>query len=331
MPLSQSEQDEGDVLLVSVTFGDPHERVSAQIALERWAGHDPERHQYIADYEASDRAINFHASDLRRRYERHIAVPQNPETLAQAPKLTMSWRHAATFGAPVLCCVLLVAAWIVDPVLSSQRFSSAVGEQVSVDLNDGSHVQLNTNTAGVFLDRLRSREVTLTRGEALFSVAHSKLRLFQVTGGPAIVRDIGTRFSMRADANEANVAVLEGRVQLSLAGRQDSVELGSNQAARASDGRIVRLAGEAGQFEALVAWKDGRFQFNGSRLSDVVRELQRYRKAPIVLADSGASGYKVTGEFSNADPNLLLKTLPAVAPVTVRFLQNGTAVIASRR
>jgi len=323
MPLTQSEMDEADDLFVSLAYGSYHEQAPARIALERWADCDPERRQYIAAHEALDLVVDSHTRDLRSRYDRHVAVRPKPKTL------TMAGRRAAAYGASLLFCVLAAAAWIVDPVLSSQRFSSAIGEQVDVDLGDGSRVLLNTNTAGVFLDRLRSREVTLEHGEALFSVVHDKLRPFQVIAGSASVRDIGTRFSIRTDLDDVNVAVLEGRVQLSLAGWSESIVLDSNQAAQVDGGRIVELAG-SGQFDALVSWKDKRLQFDGTRLIDVVRELQRYRKAPIVLADSGAAEYRLTGGFSSVDPDLLLKTLPDVAPVTVRFQQSGTAVIASR-
>ncbi|PXW18328.1 FecR family protein [Paraburkholderia caballeronis] len=324
MPLTQAEMDEADDLFVSLAFGSGHEKAQARSALEQWAGQDPARLQYLATHEAVDREVDSHSADLRRQYVRHV------EAVAQ-PSGTMAGRRAATWGASaVVLGALVTAAWVVNPVLSSQSFSSAIGEQADVELDDGSRVLLNTDTAGVFENRLRSREVRLQHGEALFSVVHGRLRPFAVLAGDASVRDIGTRFSVRTVPAGVVVAVLEGRVELALAGAAAPVTLDANQAARTDGTQIVAIPGSQ-PVEALVSWKDRRLQFDGTPLADVVRELQRYRKTTIVLADANAAAYRVTGGFSSVDPDLLLKTLPGVVPVTVRFQQDGTAVIASRR
>ncbi|KVN09613.1 hypothetical protein WT09_27755 [Burkholderia stagnalis] len=324
MPCTPSQKDEADEFLVLIKHGRGEERTRARIALERWAGDDPERLKYITERKIVDREIEAYSGELRKRYRRHIGYPRN----AAVPSAT-NWPAIAS-GIGLGVCALAVAAWVVNPVLSTQRFSSAVGEQVEVALDDGSHVRLNTDTTVQFRNRLRSRELTMPTGEALFDVKHNSLRPFHVFAGTADIRDIGTRFSVRIRPADVDVAVLEGRVEMSLLSGTQTVNLGANEAAQATTTRIVEVS-DSREFNSMVSWKDRRLQFDGTPLSGVVQELQRYRVARIVLADNAAARFRVTGGFSITDPELLLRSLPKVAPVTVKFQPDGTALIASRR
>ncbi|MBN6732579.1 FecR family protein [Burkholderia multivorans] len=337
MPLTQAEIDEADDLLVSLTFGSDAEKSRARAALESWAGDIPERRQYLSDHHAVDRVVDALSDDLGRLYKRHIgpaAVPPRPRHESPIALPLPSGRRTgvrvATYGAAVVLLGAVSTLWVVNPILTSQHVQTTVGEHVEVALDDGSHVTLNTDTELTFVNRLRSRDATIQRGEALFSVAHSLVRSFDVSAGTANVRDIGTRFTVRKMADGVDVAVLEGQVELTASAGAAPVSLLAGQAARADRVGNVELQDQQ-QFDAMVSWKDNRLQFNGTPLRDVVREVQRYRKQPIVLADARVGDYRVTGGFSSADPDLLLKTLSSVVPVTVEFQRAGTAVIAARR
>ncbi|NIF56648.1 FecR domain-containing protein [Burkholderia sp. Ax-1724] len=348
MPLTQAEIDVADDLLVSLAFGSDEEKSRARTELDEWASSAPARLQYVADHHAAERTIDALADDLGRLYRRHVDVPARARltpaapTIPTAPTLSpprgkvapraprQNWyRGAAAYGAGLLFCSVS-ALWIVNPVLSSEHLQSAIGEHLDATLADGSQVVLNTDTELTFVNRLRSRDVTMQRGEALFSVVHNAVRPFEVAAGTASVRDIGTRFSVRKMSDGVDVAVLEGNVELSAASGIAPVALSAGQAARADRLGSVEIQDQQ-QFEAMTSWKDNRLQFNGTPLRDVVEEVQRYRKTPVVLADSRIGDYRVTGGFSSTDPDLLLKTLSQVVPVTVEFQKNGTAVIASRR
>ncbi|AOK38719.1 FecR family protein [Burkholderia cenocepacia] len=337
MPLTQAETEEADDLLVSLMFGSDAEKSRAQIELEFWAGNNPERRQYLSDHHAADRVVDALSDDLGRLYKRYIgpAVPPPAPTEERIPRppVPIGQRtgvRVATYGAAFVLLGAISTLWIVNPVLASQHLRTSVGEHVEVALDDGSHVTLNTDTELTFVNRFRSRDATIQQGEALFSVAHSLVRSFDVSAGTANVRDIGTRFTVRKMTDGVDVAVLEGRVELTASAGAAPVPLQAGQAARADRVGNVELQDQQ-QFDAMVGWKDNRLQFNGTPLRDVVQEVQRYRRQPIVLADRQVGDYRVTGGFSSADPDLLLKTLSSVVPVTVEIQPAGTAVIASRR
>lgn len=327
MPLSQSERDAADDLFASAKFGDIAQQKSAQTALDTWTGGDSERLAHVAGLEAANRALEINVGTLRNRYPRHIEsrVPAAAATIARAPGLSRLWP-----GIAMACCAMVAAAtWVINPVLSHQTTSSAVGQQLAFDLDDGSRVLLNTDTAVRFVNRLHSRELTLEKGEAMFSVVHSSVRPFHVYAGTADIRDVGTQFSVRLLPTGVSVAVLEGRVSVTPSADTPPALLTANQALRTDGTTMVAVDGPQA-VNAMLSWKDQRLDFDNTSIVDVIGDLQRYRSKPIVLADNKAGKFRVSGGFSIADPEQLLKTLPSVAPVTVTMKPDGTAVIASR-
>ncbi|TDV39156.1 FecR family protein [Paraburkholderia caballeronis] len=305
-------------------FGDTAQRASARAELNEWASRSREHQAYLQKLEAADRALDRNLSGLQMRYVRASDVAAKPEPVRAIP-----WRRSLQTSLLALA-VAASALWAINPALSRQEVSSEIGQQRTVYLDDGSEVLLNTNTAGRFVNRLRSREWTLESGEALFSVTHSPWRPFRVSAGTTDIRDLGTRFSVhRLDDDRVSVAVLEGSVEVTRVGNPASVRLDASQALKVDGDTITRV--DPSSFDDLVSWKDQRFQFNGTPLSEVVRDLQRYRSKPIVLADPRAGEPRITGSFSSADPDRLLDMLPHVAPVVVSRRQDGTVVIASRR
>src|SRR6202042_1154910 len=113
-----------------------------------------------------------------------------------------------------------------------QEFRTALGEQRSVLLADGSRATLNTaSTIEVILQKGR-REVRLVQGEALFEVAHDSARPFVVRAGNALLKDVGTQFNVDMRSNGTTVTVVEGQVAVDSAATSESA---SAQAGSRSD------------------------------------------------------------------------------------------------
>ena len=93
-------------------------------------------------------------------------------------------------------------------------YKTALGDQQSINLVDGSRISLNSDSEIEILYSRRARAVRLRRGEAYFSVAHNPDRAFTVLVDNKSVVAIGTAFSVRRLAEAINVTVAEGRVAL---------------------------------------------------------------------------------------------------------------------
>jgi transmembrane sensor len=96
--------------------------------------------------------------------------------------------------------------------LSAPVYSTAFGEQRSIQFEDGSTVELNSRSKIRVKYSKQERDVELTEGQALFHVAHDAHRPFIVAVGATRVRALGTQFDVYKKSSGTVVTVVEGRV-----------------------------------------------------------------------------------------------------------------------
>ncbi len=100
--------------------------------------------------------------------------------MPRCPERRASRRSPRRFGAAIAACaVFAVAALFAFQSLVPGRYSTGVGEQRTIKLEDGSTIALNTDTAVRVELTDRMRRVSLLRGEALFNVAKDPTRPFR--------------------------------------------------------------------------------------------------------------------------------------------------------
>ncbi|MGH8447147.1 MAG: hypothetical protein ACREVL_17905, partial [Solimonas sp.] len=75
---------------------------------------------------------------------------------------------------------------------------------------------------------------------------------------------------------------------------------------------------------------DGRLVFDRTPLREVLAELQRYRTAPLRLADAQIGGLRVSGVFAVDRGDALLDLLPRILPVTVERAADGSVRVSGR-
>ncbi|MPZ11431.1 MAG: DUF4880 domain-containing protein [Kiloniellaceae bacterium] len=202
-----------------------------------------------------------------------------------------------------------------DPlVMLHADYRTAPGEMRTITLPDGSTAQLNTDSAIAVRYGASRREVELLAGEAGFTVAKAVEgggRAFVVQAADGEVTALGTRFVLRRQDARVDVTVIEHRVEISLrdaaTGTRQTAVLQAAQAVGYSEadglGEIRRV-----DPERELAWLRGRLLFDRVPLSQVVAELNRYRRGRIVIMNPALAGRQVSGVFR-------LDDLPAVIDV----------------
>lgn len=221
-----------------------------------------------------------------------------------------------------------------------------IGRMQSVNLPDGSRLDLDAATRIRYAFCDSSRRVQLTAGRSAFTVDHDPGRPFTVTvpDGRA-VRVTGTVFSValqprddRRDAPAAlEVTVAEGSVEA----RSASADPADPAAPGArSDAAVARLtAGQritwlADQAEPAVqtvrpadfaAWRDGRLVYRNEPLANVVADLDRYFRGEIRLTDPALADEVVSGSFEVRNLAATLRAFELTMPVEVD--QPGPQVI----
>lgn len=254
-------------------------------------------------------------------------------------------RHVQSRFAWAAAAVLLIGVGVV--VFTRERpqeYRTALGEQRSVLLADGSRATLNTaSTIEVIVQKGR-REVRLVQGEALFDVAHDAARPFVVRAGNALLKDVGTQFNVNMRPNGTTVTVVDGQVAVDSA---VAFESGAAQAGRgvastaealilgANDRVVVTPAGVGApqhgvDVAASVAWTQRQLMFEHRPLSEVADEFNRYNKDRIDIDSAELKRQEVTGVFDAKDPASFMAFLSSVPGVEIREGANGTHIVLLR-
>jgi transmembrane sensor len=252
-----------------------------------------------------------------------------------AAPIVTGWRRSSALAAGVLLAAAGGWAWIAHTQATWTQFETAVGEQRTFELQDGSVVYLNTHSRVAIRIAARNRDVRLLQGEALFQVHHDTSRPFRVYTDDAVVQAVGTQFDVYRREDGTVVSVIEGRVNVVPAAPPASAPGGSRGAGqsatppREGSGKVLGAREEARVSHAgsvsirevqnvsdTVAWRERRLIFTDQTLGQIVGEFNRYRASPIRLEGAGVSGRVYTGVFDADDADSLVEVLardPALA------------------
>ena len=272
-----------------------HERV----AFESWLAADP-RHR--AAYLRLNEAWLVTAALKAWRPKDGSVDSDVLLSTVRRPERRHQWRSAA---AAVL--VLGVVAAIIGHVWqreSGANFTTRVGGYQRVLLDDGSTLQLNTDSS-VLVRLLKDRRVVqLVRGEVYFDIAHDAGRPFDVVAGATIVRAVGTAFAVRLrDSKEVEVTVTQGRVALRTENGAPALRapVSAGEVADAKPAGIATSRLEDAELVRRLSWQRGELAFKKETLAHIVAEFNRYNRRQLVIGDPSIEDLEVGGNFKATD------------------------------
>ena len=215
-------------------------------------------------------------------------------------------------------------------------YASGTGERRRHRLPDGTELLLGTRSAVALHFDGTERRVRLLQGEALFTTGHPAgawgARPFVVETAEGRVRALGTRFTVRQNDAQTQVAVFEGAVEIrpvDAAPGPSPLRLDAGQTA-AFDRLRWQAPAAAGEREA--AWSQGQLWVDNQRLDDFLAELSRYRTgwlraAPEVAGLRFSGVFPLGNDHAPADTDAVLAMLPNSLPVQVRWRTRWWAVV----
>jgi transmembrane sensor len=233
-----------------------------------------------------------------------LPVRRSPSAAALTPK-----RLVIAFGTlAVLAAMIGLFLRSLSPALT---FHTAVGEQRTLQLPDGSTATLNTATDILVRFTRSTREIHLLQGEALFNAAHDR-RPFIVRALSGAVTDTGTQFDVnQRDSNTVTVSVLEGTVRIANVRADRGLATGNLRAGEALDYRAdgslstVRPADTT----QIQAWLAHRIVFSDVSLAEAVQQYNRYAQLPLILAPNAPAERKISGVFRIGDEDAFVRAL----------------------
>ena len=262
-----------------------------------------------------------------------------PKSAMQAPhgaSRRPSRPYAIAASLVLLGVGLAIYAW--DELYREPAYATAVGEQRTITLADGSTVQLNSHSRVRVRFTDAQRTVDLDEGQALFHVAKNAARPFIVRSEGARVRAVGTQFDVDLTPAATIVTVVEGRVAVSgnfhppldavsndtYAGAGPLLSRPAPAVAPMGDGASTGILLGAGEqltvsSEALVqpapvnvaaaiAWTHHQVILDAAPLTRVADAFNRYSVRKLVVEDSSPSPLRLSGVF-DTDPKFLIEYL----------------------
>lgn len=243
-----------------------------------------------------------------------------------SPQSANRLKHRNGLIALAASVVLLVgmAEWLALRYSAVQVLDTAVGEQRRITLVDGSRLDLAPDSRVSTRFTLTRRDVQLERGQAFFAVAHSAVRPFIVHVNGLTVTAVGTAFDVRIDPTNTVVTVSEGRVTVVPGTDEAGTDPRTNtETIRASVGQRVTFSKSARRLSVATvdprvaeSWRDGRLQFVGEPLEDVVGVVNRYSAPQIVVAPA-MQQTRFTGTVSPTHVRDWLKALEQIYAVEI--------------
>ncbi|MDU9389905.1 FecR family protein [Pseudomonas sp. zfem002] len=303
--------------------------VDLQQAFLDWLDASPEHAEAYARVENLWQADSFeHAlRELETELPEHGFPPVGaglPAKARKAGSISHSRKRRWPTYASAAALFLALGTWLGDlPLRLQADYLTASGEQQRITLADGSRLLLGSDSAISASIDDDQRSLRLLRGDLYIEAAHDTRRPLRIKAAQASVEVVGTRFSVSLRDDHVAVAVDEGKVRLSSPDGDASL-LGAGAWQQLQAGHLGERhpQGSAEQH----GWTEGRLIFQDRPLAEVLKELGRQRRAPILLFGDAGS-LRVSGNYKLDDPDLVVAALARLGGARLTRLPGGLLIV----
>jgi ferric-dicitrate binding protein FerR (iron transport regulator) len=177
------------------------------------------------------------------------------------------------------------------------------GMRSQLTLPDSTVVFLNAGSTLLYPSQYdkNERRVQLS-GEAYFKVTHNTRQPFVVSAADdkMSIRVLGTAFNVQTYEKDslAQIALIEGSVQVSIQGQKGNVQLTPSNMLT-YDMKSDKVSVKKINTDQVTAWMDGRLIFKDTPIPEVLRQLNHFYSVDFDVQDTVISGYTFTGTFEN--------------------------------
>jgi transmembrane sensor len=291
--------------MIRVLFGRRRPATAAEWFAVRCGGTNPRLEQRFQAWLAADPARREDYALCEIAWEVSAPAARSlPEPHRAAREGVLLRRQALAAACAVALAVVVIMLW----PAAGQSWSTGAGEQRTLQLDDGSHVMLNTRTRLDVRFTRNERTVRLIMGEAFFDVAKDANRPFVVRTPLGSARAIGTRFDVYLEERRFAVTTAEGRVMVAAKGGTDGVVV---EAGRRAELRMGMRRAQVGPADVAAAlnWQAQRIEVANDSLGNVLRDFSRYTSLPVRAATPAVAALRVTAVLRTGDIAALEATL----------------------
>ncbi len=205
------------------------------------------------------------------------------------------------------------------------------GQKLTIHLEDGTLVQLNSNSRLRYSGHFDSMRTVYLDGEAYFEVVEDPNRPFEVITQDVRTTVLGTKFGIRhnLESGLTDVALLEGKVKVEPVGiindaskphilaPMEMVTFSSNSK-RFDEGTL--------DYKSFFGWKEDILVFKNDDFSDVIKKLEDWYGVEFIIMKQVSTDKDFTGEYQDEVLEDILVGIGYTFDVTYE-LNNKTVII----
>lgn len=292
-------------------------------ALARWRAADIAHRRAFALANAQWSLLQQAAGNVAAE---ETAVVRQPAPAVLSRRAWIGGAMAASVtGAAYLAARPPLELW---PSLSELNadYRTAIGEQRQIEVAENISVELNTRTSVAAASGAGTQGLTLVGGEIAVTTGRPGTALrqpFIVTAGAGRVSATQAMFDLRRDGQDVGVICLDGGVTIECGAEKTELSAGQHVSygpgglgdVRPSDGRVVE------------AWRKGLLVFENQPLSQVIPEINRYRRGRIVLASADVGNLPLDATFRIDRIEEIVPKLAHLFGLKVRTLPGGVVFL----
>lgn len=255
-----------------------------------------------------------------RNTQAKLGIGQSPQVVKPAA----SRKRKAFVYAIAGMCIMLISLFLLfvkskpSPVIYTTSRSKP-GQKIKVTLSDSSVVSLAPESEIKYPVKFdeHQRDVYL-QGEAFFEVSKNPHKPFVVHSGSWATKVFGTKFNVLAfdKAPKMIVSLVEGKVQVSSAGKQYPLKPGQQLVLDKSDNRIYLHDFDE---EEVTGWIKNKLVFKNTRLVDAADAIERLYDVKIVFSDKAILDHTIWATFEDESLNRVLESLKAAGGLTYKI------------
>ncbi|MFI5233667.1 MAG: FecR family protein [Gemmatimonadales bacterium] len=261
------------------------------------------------------------ASPRSQDGDRGRPVPRAASLQWSARTFTAATRAAAVVVLAASAALFISFSRVSRPrraVAAPRIYATGPAQTANVRLRDGTRVTLAPASRLTVPDDFgtSARSVSID-GEGYFDVVHDAAHPFQVRARETLTEDIGTRFDMRAYADDPEVVVIvsEGAVTVGRFPGDSAAQRGGVEGAVVRRGERARAGGRDSTITVdrvslkQLGWIDGQLSFVKTPLAEIARTIGRWYDLDVRVADAALAKRLITADFDTQSPKEMIGAL----------------------
>jgi transmembrane sensor len=296
-------------------------------AFAHWRSENPAHRRALAEINAQWDLLRLAARNLAAKQDHVIAVSDIvSSSRGSTRRAWLSGAMASSIGgAAYLLARPPLDLW---PSLSelAADYRTDIGERRQVAFADQTSVEMNTRTSLAVSGTGAERQIELIAGEIAVTTGpglRPPSEPFVVVAGPGRTTAIHARFDLRHGGQSIAVVCLDGEVRVECQGNVAMLKA-SQQVVYGTRG-LNDIAVADGQ--VVEAWRRGLLVFDNKPLSQVIPEINRYRRGRIVLINEEIGRLSLDATFRLDRIDEVVPKIADIFSLKIRTLPGGVVLL----